>query len=59
MDSNISDEFNKRMESISEVAHRENIISKFVPATEMQNKLGKGGIQVLEVRCGRRMNLQS
>lgn len=51
------DEFDKTMASISEAAHKENIISKFVPATEMQNKLEEGGIHVLDVGCGRGMHI--
>ncbi|KAL3982746.1 Methyltransferase domain family protein [Acanthocheilonema viteae] len=57
MGSNMFDEFDKTMISISEAAYRGNIISKFVPVTEMQDKLEEGGIQVLDVRCGRGMHI--
>ncbi|CAG9532583.1 unnamed protein product [Cercopithifilaria johnstoni] len=57
MGSNVFDEFDKTMASISETTYRENIIGKFVPATEMQDKLEEGGIQVLDVRCGRGMRI--
>lgn len=57
MNSDAFDEFDKTMASISEAAHGENIINKFVSATEMQDKLKKGGIRVLDVHCGRGMNI--
>ncbi|EFO17845.1 hypothetical protein LOAG_10653 [Loa loa] len=57
MDNKMFDEFDKTMASISEAAHKENIISKFVPATEMQNKLEEGGIHILDVGCGRGMHI--
>uniref|UniRef100_A0A0R3RVV1 Methyltranfer_dom domain-containing protein n=1 Tax=Elaeophora elaphi TaxID=1147741 RepID=A0A0R3RVV1_9BILA len=57
MENKMFDEFDKTMASISEAAHRENIISKFVPATEMQDRLKEGGIQVLDVGCGRGMHI--
>lgn len=51
------DEFNKTMAPISEVAYTEDIVTKFVSVTEMQDKLEEGGIQVLDVRCGRGMRI--
>ncbi|VDK83495.1 unnamed protein product [Litomosoides sigmodontis] len=53
VDSSMFDEFNKTVESISEVAYTEDIVTKFVSVTRMQDKLEEGGIQILDVHCGR------
>ncbi|KAM3725890.1 S-adenosylmethionine-dependent methyltransferase Rv2258c [Dirofilaria immitis] len=57
MENKMFDEFDKRMAAFSETTHKEDIINKFVPVTEMQNKLEEGGIQVLDVGCGRGMHI--
>lgn len=51
------DEFDKRMAAFSEATHKDAMISQFVPATGMQSKLEEGGIQALDVGCGRGMHI--
>ncbi|OZC10973.1 methyltransferase domain protein [Onchocerca flexuosa] len=57
MDNKMFDEFDKRMAAFSEATHKDAIINKFVPATGMQSKLEEGGIQALDVGCGRGMHI--
>uniref|UniRef100_A0A915PR10 Methyltransferase domain-containing protein n=1 Tax=Setaria digitata TaxID=48799 RepID=A0A915PR10_9BILA len=57
MDNGMFDEFDKRMAALSEASHQQYIISKFVPATGLQNKLEEGGIYALDVGCGRGMHI--
>lgn len=57
MDYAMFDEFDKRMAAFSEAFHKEHFISHFVPSTGMQEKLEKGGIQALDVGCGRGMHV--
>ncbi|VDN30763.1 unnamed protein product [Gongylonema pulchrum] len=57
MDNTMFDEFDKRMAAFSEASHKDCLVSHFVPSVGMQKKLEEGGIQVLDVGCGRGMHI--
>ncbi|VDM49413.1 unnamed protein product [Toxocara canis] len=53
LDNDMFDDFHLRMASFSEARHKRYLISDYLPLTGMREKLEKGGIEVLDVGCGR------